>query len=353
MSAPPSACAECGRPLAPDAPHPLCPGCLLAGALTPLPAEPGGPDQPAAVLRLGGYELLELLGRGGMGQVWRASQLGAQREVALKVIASGLLATDAERRRFQAEVESAARLDHPNIVPVYEVGEAEGRPYFTMKLVPGGTLADRLRADSPFSISHSAFCIPLLSAVARDVLGVWIRPQALLLGGRGDRPAGDAVKVEADVNAVLPVLRGGLVNLRQRGLVEPLPVAARDVRAVVHGQADEVEAVRGEELEIGLAERAVASGEHELVEQVEAAPRREVRPRRGGQRLGGAGREEGERERQQKTAERHRGHSIHPRRFGQREARAACCPAVQSFSGRGRIRPATSSTARSVLWLRW
>ncbi|MFN0068323.1 MAG: WD40 repeat domain-containing serine/threonine protein kinase, partial [Limisphaerales bacterium] len=170
----PTACRECGRPLAPDAPHPLCPGCLLAGALTPLPAESGGPDQPAAVLRLGGYELLELLGRGGMGQVWRARQLGAQREVALKVIASGLLATDAERRRFQAEVEAAARLDHANIVPVYEVGEAEGRPYFTMKLVPGGTLAERLRAHSPIRQtpdpgSHSPFCISLLSVVARAV----------------------------------------------------------------------------------------------------------------------------------------------------------------------------------------
>lgn len=177
MSDPLPLCPECGRPLAPDAPHPVCPGCLLAGALVPLPADPGGPDQPAAVLRLGGYELLELLGRGGMGQVWRARQLGASREVALKVIASGLLASDAERRRFQAEVEAAAGLDHPNIVPVYEVGEAEGRPYFTMKLLPGGTLADRLRASSPSSPSRPIpspgtdlpSAIPLLAAVARAV----------------------------------------------------------------------------------------------------------------------------------------------------------------------------------------
>ncbi|HMO66286.1 MAG TPA: serine/threonine-protein kinase, partial [Verrucomicrobiota bacterium] len=167
MSAPPPACPECGRPLAADAPHPLCAGCLLAGALAPLPADPGGAGQPAAVLRLGGYELLELLGRGGMGQVWRARQLGAQREVALKVIASGLLATDAERRRFQAEVEAAAPLDHPHIVPVYEVGEAEGRPYFTMKLLPGRTLA-ALIPDPGASLS-SREAATLLARVARAV----------------------------------------------------------------------------------------------------------------------------------------------------------------------------------------
>lgn len=115
--------------------------------------------------RFGDYELLEELGRGGMGIVYRARQISLGREVALKMILQGQLASAADRDRFQAEAESAARLDHPGIVPVYEVGNIEGQPYFSMKYVRGETLTHRL-ADGLVSPKEGA---DILAGVARAI----------------------------------------------------------------------------------------------------------------------------------------------------------------------------------------
>jgi tetratricopeptide (TPR) repeat protein len=99
----------------------------------------------------GDYELCDVLGQGGMGVVYRARQATLDRVVALKMIRAGLLAGPDDLQRFQNDVEAVARLDHPGIVPVYEVGEREGQRYFSMKLVEGGNVADRLAsfADNP------------------------------------------------------------------------------------------------------------------------------------------------------------------------------------------------------------
>jgi serine/threonine protein kinase len=94
--------------------------------------------------RFGGYELLSELGHGGMGVVYKARQLAPERMVALKLIRSGELANADDVRRFRQEADEAARLDHPHITPVYEVGEHGGLHFFTMKLVEGGSLSQHL-----------------------------------------------------------------------------------------------------------------------------------------------------------------------------------------------------------------
>ncbi len=129
-------CAECGAALV----RGVCPTCAFNQLLPP-----SRPAPEQAEIPFGRYRLTEKLASGGMGVVYRAEDRQLKRTIALKMIRGSSFAAEADRQRFTIEAEAAAALDHPNITPIYEVGVREEQPFFTMKLIPNGSLASRLK----------------------------------------------------------------------------------------------------------------------------------------------------------------------------------------------------------------
>jgi WD40 repeat protein/tRNA A-37 threonylcarbamoyl transferase component Bud32 len=153
-------------------------------------AEPVAPPE-----RVGGYEILEELGRGGMGVVYKARHLKLPRVVALKMLLGGSFVTSEERARFRIEAEAVARLRHPNIVQIYEVGEHEvdaglPRPYFTLEFAAGGNLASRL-AGRPQAPRQAAAWLETMARAAhyahqQGIIHRDLKPSNVLLTEPGE-----------------------------------------------------------------------------------------------------------------------------------------------------------------------
>jgi tetratricopeptide (TPR) repeat protein/tRNA A-37 threonylcarbamoyl transferase component Bud32 len=137
---------------------------LLVPDEMPVPPPPGPPPRFVA-----GYEILGELGHGGMGVVYKARQMALNRLVALKMIRSSCVGR-AEQERFRAEAAAVARLQHPNIVQVYEVGEYEGQPFFSLELLEGGSLDHQLdgRPLAPLPAARLVRCLALAMQAAHD-----------------------------------------------------------------------------------------------------------------------------------------------------------------------------------------
>jgi serine/threonine protein kinase len=157
-------CAQCGADLPADVLAGHCPRCLLIKTLAGVESLTGE-HEPGARRSFGDYELLEEIARGGMGVVYRARQVGLNRTVALKMILAGEFATPDAVRRFHNEAAAAARLRHPNIVTIHEVGEREGQHYFAMEFVDGPDFA-ALVHEGPLAARRAA---GYLKAVAEAV----------------------------------------------------------------------------------------------------------------------------------------------------------------------------------------
>ena len=197
------ACPVCGHPLPVDAPAGLCPQCLLDSA-TVTAAGTGsstggvtftGTARPVPGEMFGGYRILRLLGRGGMGEVWEADHLESGRRVALKVM-SHRLASETDRKRFLREGRLAAAVSHPNVIYIFGSEEINGVPVIAMELVHAGTLRELVKKRGPLPVAEAVdhmlqVIAGLAAASSAGVLHRDIKPANCFLSADGTAKVGD------------------------------------------------------------------------------------------------------------------------------------------------------------------
>ncbi|HYG33251.1 MAG TPA: protein kinase [Clostridia bacterium] len=232
-------CPSCGQPLKPNAPKGLCPECLLkAGFPTETKADLDNPGQPkpASFVPLKpaelaphfpALEILELIGHGGMGAVYKARQPALDRFVALKVLPPGSAGDPGFAERFTREARALAKLNHPNIVAVYDFGQNGGMPYFLMEYVDGPNLrqlerAGQLLASEALRIIPQ-ICEALQFAHEEGIVHRDIKPENILLDKKG------RVKI-ADF---------GIAKILGQTAIHPGLTGAKDVVGTPHYMAPE------------------------------------------------------------------------------------------------------------------
>ena len=195
------------------------------------PAGDEGSVDPGTRIRyFGDYEIRGELGSGAMGVVYKARQISLNRLVALKMIRAGALAGEAELRRFQNEAEAVARLDHPHIVPIYEVGEHDGKRYFSMKLIDGPCLSRTLSSYTANPQDAASLMVTIAEAVhhahQRGILHRDLKPSNILLDEQGQphvsdfglakQVKGDGSLTELGRNPGHPGLHGSRAGRREQ-----------------------------------------------------------------------------------------------------------------------------------------
>ena len=184
-------------------------------------------QRPPRVHYFGDYELIEIIAQGGMGVVYKARQVSLNRVLALKMVRAGRFATPDDLQRFRLEAEAAAHLDHPHIVPIYEVGEHDGHHYFSMKLVDGGNLAAQVEryAENPRAAARLVATVARAVHYAhqRGILHRDLKPANILLGGLPGSPLEERVPIVTDFGLAKRFEGRRAADLTQSGSIVGTP----------------------------------------------------------------------------------------------------------------------------------